>query len=48
MSSPAFVTGNLTRTPQLSRTTEGTPDPGVALRDVPENPRRQIRLDSCE
>ena len=22
--------------------------PGVALRDVPENPRRQIRLDPCE
>ena len=25
MSSPAYVTGNLTRNPQLSRTTDATP-----------------------
>ena len=39
MSSPAFVTGNLTRTPQLSRTTDGTP---VVNLTVAENSRRQV------
>ena len=39
MTSPAFVTGNLTRTPQLSRTTDGTP---VVNLTVAENSRRQL------
>ena len=39
MSSPAFITGNLTRTPQLSRTTDGTPVVNLA---VAENSRRQV------
>ena len=39
MSSPAFVTGNLTRTPQLSRTTEGAP---VVNLTVAENSRRLV------
>ncbi len=39
MSSPAFVTGNLTRTPQLSRTTDGTPVVNLTLA---ENSRRQV------
>ena len=39
MSSPAFVIGNLTRTPQLSRTSDGTP---VVNLTVAENSRRQV------
>jgi single-strand DNA-binding protein len=39
MSSPAFVIGNLTRTPQLSRTTDGTPVVNLTLA---ENSRRQV------
>lgn len=39
MSSPAFVIGNLTRTPQLSRTTDGTPEVNLTLA---ENSRRLV------
>jgi single-strand DNA-binding protein len=39
MSSPAFVIGNLTRTPQLSRTGDGTPVVNLTLA---ENSRRQV------
>jgi single-stranded DNA-binding protein len=39
MSSPAFVTGNLTRTPQLSRTNDGTPVVNLA---IAENSRRLV------
>jgi single-strand DNA-binding protein len=39
MSNPAFVIGNLTRTPQLSRTTDGTP---VVNLTIAENSRRQL------
>src|SRR6266516_3941309 len=39
MSSPAFVIGNLTRTPQLSRTTDGTPVVNLTLA---ESSRRQV------
>ena len=39
MSSPTFVIGNLTRTPQLSRTTDGTP---VVNLTIAENSRRQL------
>ena len=39
MSSPAFVIGNLTRTPQLSRTSDSTP---VVNLTVAENSRRQV------
>ena len=39
MSSPAFVTGNLTRTPQLSRTGDGTPVVNLTLA---ENARRLV------
>jgi single-strand DNA-binding protein len=39
MSSPAFVIGNLTRNPQLSRTTDGTPVVNLSLA---ENSRRLV------
>jgi single-strand DNA-binding protein len=39
MSSPAFVIGKLTRIPQLSRTTDGTPVINLTLAD---NSRRQV------
>jgi single-strand DNA-binding protein len=39
MSSPAYVTGNLTRNPQLSRTTDATP---VVNLTIAENSRRQV------
>ena len=39
MSSPAFVTGNLTRNPQLSRTSDGTP---VVNLTIAENSRRLL------
>ena len=39
MSSPAFVIGNLTRNPQLSRTTDGTPVVNLTLA---ENSRRLV------
>jgi len=39
MSSPAIVTGNLTRSPQLSRTSDGTPVVNLTLA---ENSRRQV------
>src|SRR4249919_609186 len=39
MSSPAFVIGNLTRTPQLSHTGDGTPVVNLTLA---ENSRRQV------
>jgi single-strand DNA-binding protein len=39
MSSPAFVIGNLTRHPQLSRTTDGTP---VVNFTLAENSRRLV------
>ena len=39
MSSPAYVTGNLTRNPQLSRTTDATP---VVNLTIAENSRRLL------
>ena len=39
MSSPAFVIGNLTRNPQLSRTSDGTPVVNLTLA---ENSRRLV------
>jgi single-strand DNA-binding protein len=39
MSSPAYVTGNLTRSPQLSRTTDATP---VVNLTIAENSRRLV------
>jgi single-strand DNA-binding protein len=39
MSTPAFVIGNITRTPQLSHTSDGTPVVNLSLA---ENTRRLV------